>query len=355
MIHFTKIAILTIFLGACITPPQENQYLLGSWVCQYQNSVLQLPFPNAIHFVDDSIALWLKEDLQTCEAKWMAIEDYLTLDTAIYTIKQLNKEQLTLEINKEQFHYVKGKADLPKDPFDIKRYNWKKSETEGNGIALVNQYGLIEDTIWRQQSYYYQNAFIYRQSTPAVFKFDELNEHLFLIEALQHEDGELYKRRVRQIIDWTDNSFKTGKGHFQETEGFYQQSDLTQIENRFNRCKSGPLAFYQWVKTSYKGGKPLLEKHFFEQYQTVPNNESGFITIRFTINCHGQVGEFEIEQCDDEFEIIQFDKTIVNQLFKLTTELTEWKVGKNDENENVDSRFYVGFKIDSGKLIEVLP
>lgn len=358
MIHNLYITFLIFLLGwfvSCVTPPQEIDNLYGTWICQYQDKTMQLPFPNAIHFVDDSIALWLKEDLQTCEAKWHFTDNYLTIDTAVYSILKFTKEHLTLELNEEEYHYVKGIDKQPKQDFDFKNRFWKKAETKGEGIAIMNQYGLVNDTLWQQQSYFYQNDFLHRQNRRCIFQFDQLENSVFLVEALLEENNDTSKRRVRQIVEWEEQSFKTSPGYIHEEKGFYQESDSFSIDRSFSRCKGGGLAHFQWAKTTYNGGKPKLEEHFFEQYKTINTDESGFITIRFTINCHGQIGDFELEQCDSEFKPVQFSKEIITQLFQLTNKLNDWKVGKNEEKENVDSRFFVGFKIEQGRLVGILP
>ncbi|MGB0807294.1 MAG: hypothetical protein ACPGRC_11430 [Salibacteraceae bacterium] len=105
----------------------------------------------------------------------------------------------------------------------------------------------------------------------------------------------------------------------------------------------------------YHGEKTALIKHFKTHYKPVKNNtQSGYIRVRFVVNCKGEAGRFRVIQSDTAFKETQFDKEIVNQLVTLTKEVEQWTIQyKNDAA--VDYYQYLVFKINNGQIIEILP
>jgi len=106
----------------------------------------------------------------------------------------------------------------------------------------------------------------------------------------------------------------------------------------------------------YKGEKPELVKKIKKNFKPVVGNENqnGFIRIRFVINCKGESGRYRILSSDFNYEPKEFDKAIVNQLMALVKELDGWEtIAKN--NQTLDYYMYLIFKIDNGRISEILP
>lgn len=83
-------------------------------------------------------------------------------------------------------------------------------------------------------------------------------------------------------------------------------------------------------------------------------NKSGYITIRFIVNCEGSTGRFRIQEMDSKYQPTTFDKNLVNQLLQTTRSLRGWQTANNGI-ENVDYYQYLTFKIAKGELTEILP
>jgi hypothetical protein len=104
----------------------------------------------------------------------------------------------------------------------------------------------------------------------------------------------------------------------------------------------------------YKGEKPALLRHFFNQYQAVDNDQSGWIRIRFIVNCEGKTGRFRITESDESYRPRSFDARITRQLEALTRSLDGWKK-LPDESNPEDYYQYLVFKIRNGNLEEIMP
>ena len=100
----------------------------------------------------------------------------------------------------------------------------------------------------------------------------------------------------------------------------------------------------------YDGEKFELNKIFFEKYKNVNiKNQSGLIRIQFIVNCNGETDQFRLISIDENYKEKKFDKKITSQLLMITKELKGWIP------KNIDYYQYLIFKIENGKLIEILP
>ncbi|MCA4895297.1 MAG: hypothetical protein ING84_09865 [Cytophagales bacterium] len=124
----------------------------------------------------------------------------------------------------------------------------------------------------------------------------------------------------------------------------------------FKVCTTGRIPqYYEFGKSlQFKGEKPAIDKHFEILKQNESTAESGYITIRFIVNCEGKTGRYRIEEMSNDYQPMSFDKNLVEKILTLTKELSGWIVGGNPE-QPVDYYQYLTFKIEGGKLIEIMP
>ncbi len=105
----------------------------------------------------------------------------------------------------------------------------------------------------------------------------------------------------------------------------------------------------------YNGEKLKLNEHFIDGLKiTEQKDESGFLTIRFIVNCEGKTGRFRVQGMNNDYKEKIFNKDLTNQLLSLTKQLDGWLVGE-DEGKTFDYYQYLTFKIENGKLIEIMP
>lgn len=104
----------------------------------------------------------------------------------------------------------------------------------------------------------------------------------------------------------------------------------------------------------YTGEKPVIVQFFQEHYQPVSTNESGFIRIRFIVNCEGKTGRFRLIGSDQNYQEFTFDPRITDQLLSLTQKMDGWRILPDPENPR-DYYQYLIFKIDQGQIKEIMP
>lgn len=71
------------------------------------------------------------------------------------------------------------------------------------------------------------------------------------------------------------------------------------------------------LPASYKGEKKELVDFVLANYHyPMEDNQDGYITIRFVVNCYGQPGRFTIQEMDNTYKEYRFPDRITSQLLK---------------------------------------
>lgn len=105
----------------------------------------------------------------------------------------------------------------------------------------------------------------------------------------------------------------------------------------------------------YKGEKPAIVAHFNNGFKpSQKSTETGFVTIRFIVNCEGKTGWFRVLGIDHDYKPKKFSAGLVNQLLTLTKQLNGWIVGEYN-GKTFDYYQYLTFKMENGRLIEIMP
>ncbi|NOT37972.1 MAG: hypothetical protein HOP11_11390 [Saprospiraceae bacterium] len=112
--------------------------------------------------------------------------------------------------------------------------------------------------------------------------------------------------------------------------------------------------FNMYKGLQIEGEKKMILKHFIENYQPVKTKESGWIRVRFIVNCKGETGRFRMIESDENYQERTFDSKISKQIFQLTKSLQGWKPQK-DDGKSVDYYQYLVFKISNGNIEKIMP
>ncbi len=126
----------------------------------------------------------------------------------------------------------------------------------------------------------------------------------------------------------------------------------------FTPCFSDSLIFQYFNMSTglqYEGEKIAIDSYFEKFYKPINSNQTGWIRIRFIVNCKGETGRFRVLQSDEDFIETTFDKKITTQLLNLTMALNRWKTINNNEGSPIDYYQYLTFKIYKGKITKILP
>jgi hypothetical protein len=127
-------------------------------------------------------------------------------------------------------------------------------------------------------------------------------------------------------------------------------------DSSFTLCNSKVVFQYYNTASYYKDHKRAIEHYFKSHYHpTAPTTrETGYLTIRFIINCSGKTDRFRVYELDANYQPFQFDKSISSQLLKLTKELQGWQPPVY-KNIVYDSYQYITFKLVKGTIECILP
>lgn len=107
----------------------------------------------------------------------------------------------------------------------------------------------------------------------------------------------------------------------------------------------------------YQGGLRAIRKAVYAKYRLNKEvtGQSGYLTVRFLVNCHGQTGKYEVLQVDENFKNFNFNNLIKDQIMEIVVDLDGWIPGRNTRREPVDCQKFLTFKIRNGQVIDVLP
>lgn len=136
------------------------------------------------------------------------------------------------------------------------------------------------------------------------------------------------------------------------------------IDGDFERCgtfsKSGHNSFsnsyYGTGGLKYKGEMLAIKEHIHAHYKSPKiKNQTGFLTVRFLVNCKGESGMFRIHSYDTDLQAINFDNNISNQLLQAIRNLKDWNILRLRDGNNYDYHQYITIKIVDSEIKEITP
>lgn len=131
-------------------------------------------------------------------------------------------------------------------------------------------------------------------------------------------------------------------------------------EAGFKKCGAGknqPFSFqyYNGSKAfGYKGEKIAIVEKLENENIYTEKKVNGYITVRFLVNCEGKTGRFRLKHMNSDLKDMALDEELENKLLKFTKSLNGW-MPKEIEGLKVDYYQYLTYKIEDGKVSEVLP
>jgi hypothetical protein len=82
--------------------------------------------------------------------------------------------------------------------------------------------------------------------------------------------------------------------------------------------------------------------------------QSGFLTIKFIVNCHKELCCFHVFEMDETYQPIEFDAGVKAQLIAFIKILNGWKSAEY-EGKSTNYRYYLNFVIKNGEFKRVSP
>lgn len=136
-------------------------------------------------------------------------------------------------------------------------------------------------------------------------------------------------------------------------DGEYMDTTVNQDE----KCKNYNAYLYSVGGKYPENSSTLLkEVQIFLQQKNKSYSGNGYITFRFSVNCEAKLMEkVEVLQTDEKYVTNHFDKDLVNQLFTFLKSLHKWKTAETKEGEAFSYKAFLTFKIQNGKVINIIP
>lgn len=148
--------------------------------------------------------------------------------------------------------------------------------------------------------------------------------------------------------------------YFPETNRFTQAANYIDPEKaidlgEFTVCDEDQIYdYYNSDGADYQAGKNGLRTQILSQYQAAHFKDSGYLNIRFVVNCQGEPGRYVMETYDLDLNASPMDEELKAHLFNLTRDLKDWNpIQINDTAQ--DAYVYISYRLENGKIVAILP
>ena len=136
----------------------------------------------------------------------------------------------------------------------------------------------------------------------------------------------------------------------------YIDQDAAVLNDKYELCGEKSIS-YVYNGASYRAyaiNKGHFREHILKNYANQDYQESGYVNLRFLVNCEGNPGWFEIIQMDLNLREVKLNEKMVNQLLELTADSGNWNVLYRDK-EPLNYYMYISYRIENGAITEILP
>ena len=123
------------------------------------------------------------------------------------------------------------------------------------------------------------------------------------------------------------------------------------------KCKDYNAYYYQvGGKYPESSSSILKEVRTFMQEKSTEYYGSGYITFRFTVDCEGKVmKKVQVLQTDEKYRPNHFNRDLVNELFLFFKTMQKWKIARTKQGDSFNYFAFIAFKINNGKVINIIP
>ena len=224
--------------------------------------------------------------------------------------------------------------------------------TPNRDLKVVKTINFSEETLQTIFTYYYQNEPVYAEKEMAKYDIFERKGKLFFSKDQEPDKPQT----LYQISRVDDNSFslRTFRNNEEITEllEISDESKSTRKLSTFKRCMEGqPGEYYHDNLTYVKGNEYLIRKISKNAPEA---SGDGYITVHFTLNCKGKIGNPGLEQMDLEFQSTSFNAGLVQHIITEVMNLKDWPEIKPGIFYK-DIHSFLMFRIKNGKIIDLCP
>ena len=120
-------------------------------------------------------------------------------------------------------------------------------------------------------------------------------------------------------------------------------------------CNKDKILQYYSSGTNYVGGKRAIKNEILpliNEKKIEFDSSNGYITIRFIVNCNGEIGLLRANEIDDDLKSTKYSQTNIDELKNVVSTLDNWEV-QNLKDIKYDSYYFINFKIEEGVITDI--
>ena len=350
-------------LIGCKTTKKSNSEL---YVSGYTSEDFNVPSEVFLGFKNDSVYLINKDNNASLGFKTPKSKtDTVTFDNNKLII-QKSKSNAKFEHYKDNklafqafFFNVKEERNIDSLEF-IKKVNHKTFQSKiektpsspNSDLKILKQLKFNNNEITVRFDYYFDESLMYSEFETHKYEIKKIKKSLFL-QILKSDN---FSNRIYEIVKLKNNEFTLV--HYAETKTIYE--DFKKVEPSIIKSKPyqicndrRPYEYFSYDPDlrHQKGNKYLLKTLGKDAPLTKGN---GYINIHFIINCNYEIGRFGLEQMDMNYNAATFDTALIKHLITKISEIKDWNSNKEKNNGN-DIHYFLMFKIENGKIIDLCP
>ena len=152
-----------------------------------------------------------------------------------------------------------------------------------------------------------------------------------------------------------ENAYSTENKPYKNYIGYIDQSKAL-LNDKYELCNEGSI-YHTYSGASlkaYKGDKKQFRDAINSTFNKNEYTDSGYVNFRFLVNCEGNAGWFEIIEMDLDLNETSLNANMVNELLEFTSKKGQWNVISYD-NKPQNYYMYVSYRIENGKVTEIIP
>ena len=171
--------------------------------------------------------------------------------------------------------------------------------------------------------------------------------------SLQLANSEVFNMKLLIVLFILFTAFQTSAQTYLLPAGEYMDTTT----NKDTTCKDYHLYYYQVGGKYLEASSTILnETKIFLNRQPKNYNGSGYITFRFMINCDGnRLTQTQVFQTDENYKTYHFDTSFINELYSFLNTLRKWKIAKEPAGKVHSYTTFITFKIENGKVVNIIP
>ena len=363
MLRIKILILLFTALLVCSCKNEESKVFFGKYV--YEDAKLS----NSLILNLDSTKV-LSGNSETDLSSYRLTDSTLVKGNKIYNFQILGDTLRTYEDNKVIHVFERTFAKTPnlnstKEFHKIlKSQVWQdltKVDRPNESLEKEIFYQFRDSLVNRNTNYYLNDKLVYSELENFEYTLRQYENHYFILIKGRHSESQY--NVLLQLKDVASKKLLfSGIKNFEvfELSGAERKGNL-KIEgsNKFVVCNEDILGqyYYKGMGSRFQGGLNKVRR-IFNQTVTTTDKESdtGYIRIRFLINCDGEIGRFSILEVDKAYEPTSFSHELVAQLFQVTTTLSAWELERLPQTgKTYDNYRHLTFKIQNGKVLDILP